>query len=278
MRASPVPLALTLVLAACTASTENTSPETGRPVGDHVVVTAVACGDLITTDVRLEADLTCAGDALIVNEDDISINLNGHTISGNGTGNGITVRLRSGVTIHGGTIQGFLSGILVAQSNDNTVKDNSFTLNREAVFLNGASGNVIKSNLAWQNTQRGFMVRPTGSGLVSTDNQVVDNTLIDNPSGILIFGQSGNTLKGNTISGSSVGAFDLTGGGGTGNIIKENLLSTSAAGIKFGPGWSSGNDIIGNTIHANTCGLAGNGTLNTFKDNMYSANTTDICP
>jgi len=56
------------------------------------------------------------------------------------------------------------------------------------------------------------------------------------------------------------------------------VLAASAAGIKFGPGWSSGNDIIGNTITSNTCGTAGNGTLNTYKDNMFTCNTTDICP
>jgi parallel beta-helix repeat protein len=146
------------------------------------------------------------------------------------------------------------------------------------VFLIGSSGNVIKSNVASNNTQRGIMLRPTTGGIVSTDNLVVDNTLTNNPSGILVFGQSGNTLKGNTISGSSVGAFDLTGGGGTGNVIKENLLSASAAGIKFGPGWNGGNDIIGNTFQANTCGLLGSGSSNTYKDNVFTSNVTDICP
>jgi parallel beta-helix repeat protein len=150
-------------------------------------------------------------------------------------------------------------------------------LNREAVFLIGSSGNVVKANRAWANTQRGIMLRPTTGGIVSTDNQVVGNTLTDNPSGILVFGQSGNTLKGNTISGSTVGGFDLTGGGGSGNDIRGNVVTGSAVGIKFGTGWT-GNFIIDNMFATNTCGLAGPGASNTYKDNVFTSNVTNICP
>ena len=280
MRASIVYCAMGIAVAACDTPVEITSPLAGtsdEPFGAHVIVTNVSCGDVLTTDVRLEEDLTCAGDALTVGADGIRINLNGHVISGNATGNGITVRLRSDVVIHGGTVRNFVTGIFVAQSSGVTIKDNGFTLNREAVFLNGSSGNIVKANRAWANTQRGIMLRPTTSGVVSTDNQVVGNTLIDNPSGILVFGQSGNTLKGNTISGSTVGGFDLTGGGGTGNEIKGNLVTGSAAGIKFGTGWT-GNFIIDNTFATNTCGLAGPGASNTYKDNVFASNVTNICP
>jgi parallel beta-helix repeat protein len=284
---STILLAAVLALGAGACGTEHelTAPASrrlpaigsGRPATDHVVVTNLACGDLITTDVRLEADLTCPGDALFVGADGIRINLNGHIITGAATGVGITVRGRIDVTIHGGTIMNFVTGVFVSQSTGVTVKDNAFTQNREAVFLIGSSGNVVKANVAWENSSRGIMLRPTTSGIPSTDNLVVANVLIDNPSGILIFGQSGNTLKGNTISGSSVGAFDLTGGGGTGNVIKENDLSGSAAGIRFGTGWT-GNLIIGNTIHTNTCGLAGPSASNTYKDYVFSSNGSDVCP
>ena len=279
MRRVLMSLGTCLTLAAC--GTEMTVPlpdaEPEHAARFDIVTTVVACGDLVTTDVRLEADLACPDDALIVDADGLRINLNGHTISGNNTGEGITVRGRANVTIYGGTVRNFTTGVFVAQSTGVVVKDNWFTANREGVFLNGASGNVVKSNVAWQNTLRGIMLRPTASGVPSTNNVVVGNTLTDNPSGILIFGQSGNTLKENTISGSTVGAFDLTGGGGSANEIKGNVLSSSAAGIKFGAGWN-GNFIIGNTIQSNTCGLAGPSALNTYKDNVFTSNSTDICP
>jgi parallel beta-helix repeat protein len=170
-----------------------------------------------------------------------------------------------------------VTGIFLNTSTGVVIKDNAFTENREAVFLAGSSGNVVKSNVAWQNGLRGIMIRPTGTGVVSTENQVVANILTDNPSGILLFGQPGNTLKGNTISGGAVAAIDLTGGGASGNEIKENLLTASAAAIKFGPGWT-GNAFIGNTIRSNSCGLQGSSTDNIFKDNLFSDNVADVCP
>jgi parallel beta-helix repeat protein len=240
------------------------------------ITAAIACGDQITTDLTVENDLTCAGDALVVMADGITLNLNGHTITGDGSGIGIELRGRTDVTIKGGTVRNFLTGIFVNTSTGVVIKDNGFTQNREGVFFAGSSGNVVKGNVAWQNLLRGIMVRPTGTGVQSTDNEFVDNVLTDNPSGILVFGQPGNTYKGNTISGSTVGALDLTGGGATGNLFKENLLTGSAAGIKFGPGYT-GNQFIGNSLVANTCGLQGTTASNTFKDNVFSGNTSDVC-
>jgi parallel beta-helix repeat protein len=103
-------------------------------------------------------------------------------------------------------------------------------------LLTGSSGNTVKHNTAWDNSLRGVMVRPTGSGAISTDNVIVDNVLTNNPSGILLFGQPGNTIKSNAIAQSSIAGIDLTGGGASGNIIKENVLTANAAGIRVGPG------------------------------------------
>jgi parallel beta-helix repeat protein len=217
---------------------------------------------------------------LIVGADRVRINLNGHTVTGAGVGAagvGITVRGRQDVAIYGGIIREFATGIMVATSTGVVIKDNGFTLNREAVFLAGAVGNTIKNNVAWQNTQRGVMIRPTGSGVLSTGNVVVDNVLSENPSGILLFGQPENTLKANTISQSTVAAIDLTGGGASANVIKDNLLTGSAAGIKFGAGWT-GNDFIANTLQSNTCGLQGTSTGNVFKANVFQSNAADVCP
>ena len=274
---------LSLIVMACAPSGEPTAPsreapDPARPWAGPMVAVTLACGDEITSDILVENDLACAGDGLLVLADDITINLNGHTLAGNGTGNGITVRGRSGVTIKNGLIRDFLTGILVATSSGVVIKENGFTGNREAVFLNGSTGGTVKANTAWENTSRGFMLRPTGSGVQSTDNAVVENVLTDNPSGILVFGQPDNTIKGNTITGSTVAALDLIGGGAVGNEFKDNLLTASAVGILLGPGWSGGNLFAGNTVSTNACGLKGTTVSNTFKDNLFTGNTADACP
>jgi parallel beta-helix repeat protein len=234
------------------------------------------CGATIQADLTLDENLLCSGDGLIVGLDAIKINLNGHTISGSGLGVGITLRARRNVIVSGGTIQDFVTGIFISNSTGIEVKENRFTRNREAVFLIASSGNVVKENVAWQNQLRGIMIRPNASGVISTQNLVTENTLTDNPSGILLFGQPGNILKENLIGGSTVAGIDLTGGGASGNLIKENIVTSSAAGIKFGPGWT-GNRIIENSLQMNTCGIQGEASGNTFKENVFTANGSDSC-
>jgi parallel beta-helix repeat protein len=274
-----------LAAMACDADRITTEPTPGQtvhgafahPAARPVVSAAVVCGASVVADLQLEADLTCAGDGLFVDADGIKINLRGHTITGAGVGVGITVRGHQDVSIFGGTVRNFVTGVFIATSTDVVIKDNGFTQNREGVFLAGATGNTIKHNTAWQNTSRGFMIRPTGSGTISTDNVVMDNAVTDNPTGILLFGQPGNTIKANTISGSSVAGIDLTGGGASGNIVKDNLLTGNAVAVRFGIGWT-GNTILANAIQANSCGIQGTSADNLFKENIFSTNTADWCP
>lgn len=189
------------------------------------------CATTLVADLKLEEDLNCPGDGLIVGADGVTVDLNGRTIAGSGIGNGITVRGRRGVVIAGGTIRGFVTGVFVGGSSGIVIKDNRFTQNREAVFLNGSNANTVRENVAWQNQLRGIMIRPSLTGVQSTHNVVTENILIDNPSGILVFGQPENTLKENIVTGSTVAGIDLAGPGAPGNLIKENTLTSSAAGI-----------------------------------------------
>jgi hypothetical protein len=58
-----------------------------------------SCGQTITADTTLESDLTkCTGPAIRIGADDITIDLNGHTITGKGKGVGVNKhrRLRRG--------------------------------------------------------------------------------------------------------------------------------------------------------------------------------------
>jgi parallel beta-helix repeat protein len=274
--------AMTLFTIGCHAGDEVTAVVSSeRPTAESFELSSlpavsVDCGFSVVTDLKLGNDLSCPGDGLIVNADGITIDLNGHTILGSGAGIGITVRARHDVDIHGGTIIGFVTGIFVANSSTVVIRENGFTQNREAIFLNGSSDNVVKENEAWQNQLRGIMLRPTNSGVISTRNQVVENVLRENPSGILVFGQPGNTLKENWITASSFAAIDLTGGGATGNMIKENMLTTSAVGIFFGPGWT-GNAVVENQLVQNTCAMQGAIVGNAIAENEFIGNGADFC-
>src|SRR3954447_25314999 len=85
--------------------------------------TRVTCGQTITHDTTLTADLTnCPGDGLVIGADNITLNLNRHTIDGTVTqlpacdeppfGNdGIRAGGYDGLTIENGTVQEFTEGI-----------------------------------------------------------------------------------------------------------------------------------------------------------------------
>ncbi len=187
----------------------------------------------------LDQDLTCTGNGLTVGADGIKINLNGHTITGPGSSialvRGISLNQRNSVSIRGGTIRNFESGVFVANSSEITIKEILFAENREGVFLNGSSASTVKENTAWRNQIRGIMVRPSATRS-STDNVIKENLVVENPVGILVFGQPRNTLKENRISWSSQAGILLTGSGASGNLVKENTIGSSAAGIEFAVG------------------------------------------
>ena len=81
----------------------------------------IRCGDVITTDTTLRSDLSnCRGDGLVIAADDITLDLNGHTIDGVQAGprdcdlqaTGIhNPAGHDGVTIQNGTVQQFGAGI-----------------------------------------------------------------------------------------------------------------------------------------------------------------------
>src|SRR5687767_9453177 len=97
--------------------------------------THVACGDTITQDTTLDSDLVdCTTRGLVIGADGVDLDLAGHTISGTGTAFfGIEARVRSGLSVHDGTVTGFDSfGVLMSD-----VKDSEFTRLAVTAHFNG---------------------------------------------------------------------------------------------------------------------------------------------
>jgi parallel beta-helix repeat protein len=238
------------------------------------------CGTTVVANVNLDHDLMCSGNGLVVGADGITVNLNGHTITGPGSGVGISVSNRTGVVIVGGTVKGFLVGVQLVNSTAVVVTENRFTGNQDAVFLVGSSGSTIKENVAWQNSRVGVMLRPSGVRN-STQNLVAENTLTDNTNGIILVETStGNVLRENMISGSTNAGINVN-GGVSANVIQENAFIGNAAAIRLNLGATgllpTGNSFIENTIAMNTCGVVGFAGDNTFKENVLESNGADAC-
>lgn len=281
------PLVVSIISAACGPIGETTAPPRSAaatvrdrpPSADVLPLVTLVCGAQISSDVRLNNDLVCAGNALLVGGDDITIDLNGHTLAGNGTGSGITVSPSHRVTIFGGSVRGFQSGIFVNGSTDVLIRDNDFTATNQAVLLQATTSSVIKHNTVTENLLRGFMIRPNLSGGLSTNNVVLGNLIIDTPTGIFLIRQPGNTIQNNTVIGATVAGIDLSEGTGevSDNIVRANHFVGGDAGVRFTSGWIR-NTFVGNRIEGYVCGFRGPMAGNTFNGNVLSGNTSDACP
>jgi parallel beta-helix repeat protein len=233
------------------------------------------CGTPVVEDLTLDADLACAGDGLVVSASGIKIDLNGHTISGTGTGVAILVFGQSDVTIMNGTITGFAVAVRTQTATDVVIKHTVVANNAEGLdFQAGSIGNTVKDNEFRGSTIRAIMLRGN-----TRDNDIKGNTFTGNRLGILLFGAADSTVKDNTISGSSVAAIRVN-VLAIGNVLKDNLIHSNAVGFDFSvtpTGSAVGNEFKGNTLAANGCGINGPTAGNGFKDNAFEGNTADTC-
>jgi parallel beta-helix repeat protein len=219
-----------------------------------------SCGQEVTQDVTLTSDLVCSnGDGLIVRGSDITVNLNGYSItSGDEAGGseedsatdydgntGIMIAGGDNVAIHGlGEIAGFTKGVMFQGSSGGEVTDvqlsdngvgvvgsnaegieisrNTLTNNGVATILDATNGAVIAFNQGVANLQAGIVLQQG-----SSDNVVAANNLFGNgANGIYIDPMSGNNnIDYNTAFGHETADMNNADGLPTnvnGNIFGEN--------------------------------------------------------
>ncbi len=222
------------------------------------------CGQTITRDTRLTADLVnCPGNGIVVDADNVTLDLNGHTLDGVGRQFGVAiVSGRRGVHVTGGTIREFDGGILVYAGVSNVVSDNRLDQNDIAIQLfAGGRGNVVVRNLITHNAGAGIDVS-------SAANRIEANHLLGNGDGIVLAGSAatGNVVRDNLVTGT--GGID-TGGfgvavadGASRNRVEHNAITD---GHGPGPGIFVGhidseemgadNAIVGNVVNTKSGGI-----------------------
>jgi parallel beta-helix repeat protein len=234
------------------------------------------CGATIVSDLALDEDLTCVGTALVIGADGITLDLNGHTITGSGTGEGVLISGRSGLTVKNGTISNFASGVRILDSSNVTIKGCTLHENTDGVdCAAGCVSSTIRDSTFQDNRTRGVMLRGSTS-----DISVKDNRFSGDRVGVLLFGCVGCTVKDNEFLDSLLAGVRIN-VLATGNNVKDNSVSGAPGGIEFlitPTGSAVGNAIRGNSLSANACGLKGPLVGNVVKDNTFNGNAADICP
>lgn len=235
------------------------------------VVYAQSCGDTITRSTTLTADLIgCPGNGLVIGADHVRLNLNGHTVSGQGGGVGVLASGRRDVRVRNGTIQQFgdavrfevgttgssvrnvvasgnTNGIVLDSSDANIVSGNTANSNgQHGIHLVSANDNEIDDNIATGNGSRGILL-----DLSSNNNQVTDNTTNNNGiDGIILGnGSNGNRVSGNTASANLITGIVLF---GVSNIrVNNNRTNDNVSGGIFVFNSSTASRISNNQAHRN---------------------------
>ena len=197
--------------------------------------THVSCGDTITQDTKLDSDLVgCAGDALVIGADGVTLHLGGHTISGAaGALAGVRVSGREDVEIRDGTISGFTQGVVLDETTDSKVSRLTLDDNVRGIELAGADGTIVDRN------------EVTGSGLdairlgLSSGKVVTRNELEGNVFSISVAdGSTSNRINRNEVTRNREGIVLF--GGGAGNLVDRNV--------------STGNVVDGIRVEADVAG------------------------
>ena len=221
----------------------------------------LSCGQVITKSTTLTADLgPCSGNGIIIGADNITLNLNGHTISGTpgpGDGNAAGVRLP------------MRSGVLVTGQPGNSGKTGTITGFDAGVVVNGGSANTVENLTVRDNIGPNDSTATLGDGIVlfsSADNTIRNNTVDHNGLydgiGVLGSGSHRNTVAANTIT-RSVSGTDL----GTGVGVVLSGVIDEATGDMI-----HGNKVVDNLIQAN----AGAGSSNVnVQDGLIARNTIE---
>jgi parallel beta-helix repeat protein len=187
------------------------------------------CGATISADTTLGNDLTnCPGDGIVIGADNITLDLNGHTIDGDAIPGaddddaGIRNLGHHGVTIERGTVREFV----------------------HAVVLDGASGNLVRRLTAVANggvdDGRAILLRNGSDHNVIEDNDASRN----GRSSIALLDSDANLIRHNTMSGNGVAGFG--GFNAHHNRVESNLVANNGDNGLF---WTESDD---NQIDANS--------------------------
>lgn len=172
----------------------------------------VSCGDEITADTTLDGDLVnCPNNGVVIGADDVTLDLNGHRIDGDGTPAvgcdpqvefcdiGVVNDGHDEVTVRDGSVRQFEYGVFVGGARHNRVVDISSSRNRFFGFVVAQSArSVVRDSSGNRN------LAPEGDGMglfFSHHLRIVHNSFRHNAQlGIHVVDSPANVIKENVLS------------------------------------------------------------------------------
>ncbi len=230
----------------------------------HAVVPP--CGSTITQNTTLTSDMTCPGDGLFIGASNVTLNLNGHTITGPGPNvrpspnqiySGVNVLFgRTGVTVTNGTIRGFTIGATTqVNANGNRLSSLRLVSNGQGILtqFNPSTGAASNHNLIHDNTIEGSTGANGPAVLLQGDGHNFQTNIVRNNqnSGVTLTGDA-NTVSGNDILANTFLGIELQGGSASSadrnSILTNRITANHATGVAVN---GDENRVSGNTLTDN---------------------------
>lgn len=201
----------------------------GAALGSHVT-----CGQSITQDTTLDSDLlNCPEDGLVIEATNVTLDLNGHTIQGDGIDlvtntAGVKNLGHSGVTVESGTIRSFGRGVRIESAEDNAVRDLQLLDVGEGIMFNVVTDSVIAGNSASFGALNGL-------GIYNSDRSRIERNEFLGAGSVAVAaidveGGSDNLLRRNSITNWGIGILR---GAGVRTLLERNVITNTALGGIF---------------------------------------------
>ena len=195
----------------------------------------INCGDTITENTTLTQDLlNCPGNGLTIGANNIVLDCNGHSITGMGSGDGIYLFQKTGVTIKNCNISSFFYAIDLAQSSYNNIINTSASGGYYGIlFLSSTRyNNIINSSAT--SSEAGYSAIELDSG--ANYNQII-NTNANGDTAIDFYLSHYNNVTNTNANGGSYGIHLRS-------SSNNNITNTTGTGDRgIGLDSSSGNHI-----------------------------------
>jgi parallel beta-helix repeat protein len=202
----------------------------------HVYIQEESSTLYISSDYTFTSDIY---DSIVVAADNIVIDGNGYTLYGSGSGYGIYLNSKSGITVTKVAINGFSCGIHLEQSSTNTISENTVSDTTEGISLKFSStGNTISDNTVLDSDNGIYMFSAPGSTITGNEisarihgfylerchgSTLVGNTVLGGVTGIRLYSSTGSTAEENTVLDSTFCGLYLD--GSHGSIVTSNTIS-----------------------------------------------------
>jgi parallel beta-helix repeat protein len=251
--------------------------------GGQAHASHVYCGETITTDTTLDSDLIdCPNNGIIIGADDITLDLNDHTIDSDGTPAagcdpetevcdvGVFNDGHDGVTISQGSVRQFDAGVIVGEARRNRLLGLSSSSSRFiGIIVFDSARSALRGSTVARN---GLHTDQAGIVLFHSQHvRIIHNSIRNNGDiGLFMPRSDQNQIRGNRVRNHpEAGVNDE---GGDGNRISHNLLNRDGDGIVIG---GNRNAVIRNSIFHSRAGpqSGGNGIhAAAGHDNLIAGN------